>query len=113
MDEITTSIFTQLAYGAITFVLGYTWNKSHSLASIQKNMEKGIGLLLRKELREYHWKASQRGYLTYREERDAEEIYSVYNSLDMNGYGTALINELRKFPKKEVLDNASMVTRDL
>ena len=113
MDDMITSIITQLVYAAITFAMGYSWNKSRSLAAIQKNMEKGIGLLLRRELHDYHKIAKRRGYLTYREERDAEEIYSVYAGLNMNGYGTTLITEIRKFPKKEVSENAKMVTRDI
>lgn len=108
-----TSIITQLVYAAITFAMGYSWNKSRSLAAIQKNMEKGIGLLLRSELHDYHERGKIRGFLTYREERDAEEIYSVYSALNMNGYGTTLINEIRKYPKKEVSENAKMVTRNL
>lgn len=113
MDDMMTSIVTQLVYAAITFAMGYSWNKSRSLAAIQKNMEKGIGLLLRSELHNYHEKGKARGFLTYREERDAEEIYSVYRALNMNGYGTTLITEIRKYPKKEVSENAKIVTRDL
>jgi len=113
MDDMITSFVTQLVYATITFAMGYSWNKSRSLAAIQKNMEKGIGLLLRSELHNYHEKGKARGFLTYREERDAEEIYSVYRALNMNGYGTTLITEIRKYPKKEVSENAKIVTRDL
>ena len=64
MNDMITSIVTQLVYATITFAMGYSWNKSRSLAAIQKNTEKGIGLLLRSELHNYHEKGKARGFLT-------------------------------------------------
>ena len=102
MENVWLEIITQGIYGIIVFVLGYMWNKSRSLASIQKNMENGIGLLLKDKLRQYHERAMNRGSITYEEEATAEEIYKVYHALGLNGQGTAMINDLRKLPKAGV-----------
>ena len=113
MDDILISIITQLVYAAITFAMGYSWNKSRNLASIQKNVVNGIAILLLAELRKIHAKTTKLGYITYDEEESAEEIYSIFSKLDDNRQGMVIIHDLRKLPKREVENYEKMVTRDI
>ena len=113
MDDMITSIITQLVYAGITFAMGYKWNKSRNLAAIQKNIEHGIGLILKIDLRNLHSKAMRRRYISYDEESLAEEIYAVYHALGLNGQGTAMIEDLRRLPKREVSENAKMAIRSI
>lgn len=113
MDDITISILTQIIYAAITFAAGYSWNKSKSLVCIEKNMQKGIGVILKIELRRIHSRGMRKRFITYDEESMAEEIYTIYHALGLNGQGTAMIHDLRKLPKREDCVNAKTYTRNV
>lgn len=113
MNDMITSIVTQLVYATITFAMGYSWNKSKSLVCIEKNMQNGIGVILKIELRRIHSRGMRRKYITYDEESMAEEIYTIYHALGLNGQGTAMIHDLRKLPKREDCVNAKTYTRNV
>lgn len=113
MDDITVSILTQVIYAVITFAAGYSWNKSKSLVCIEKNMQRGIGVILKIELRRIHSRGMRRKYITYDEESLAEEIYAIYHALGLNGQGTAMIHDLRELTKREGHTNAKTFTRDV
>ena len=62
----------------------------------QEAIEDGVRMILKIELRRIYAAALTNEYISYEDEKFAEEIYEKYHALGGNGQGTLMIAALRK-----------------
>ena len=84
-------------------VLGYVVCLLKERKKDRGALEKGMMLLLRAKLIEYHKEWTDRGYITTHGIQNFLEMYDVYHSLGGNGMVTHLKEEVEKLEVKKVL----------
>ena len=67
-----------------------------SVSQRQAAIEDGVRMILKIELRRIYAAALTNEYISYEDEKFAEEIYEKYHALGGNGQGTLMIAALRK-----------------
>lgn len=95
MDWLSNGIYAVLAFAVGSFV-----TYARAARKRQTATEKGMRVLLRRELRIIHAKAMKQGYISYEDEADAEETYSAYHGNGGNGSGTAMIEDIENLPMR-------------
>lgn len=85
---------------ALPIVLGYVVCLLKERKKDRGALEKGMMLLLRAKLIEYHKEWTDRGYITTHGIQNFLEMYEVYHSLGGNGMVTHLKEEVEKLEVK-------------
>ena len=85
---------------ALPIVLGYVVCLLKERKKDRGALEKGMMLLLRAKLIEYHKEWTERGYITTHGIQNFLEMYEVYHSLGGNGMVTHLKEEVEKLDVK-------------
>lgn len=85
---------------ALPIVLGYVVCLLKERKKDRGALEKGMMLLLRAKLIEYHKEWTERGYITTHGIQNFLEMYDVYHSLGGNGMVTHLKEEVQKLDVK-------------
>lgn len=85
---------------ALPIVLGYVVCLLKERKKDRGALEKGMMLLLRAKLIEYHKEWTERGYITTHGIQNFLEMYDVYHSLGGNGMVTHLKEEVEKLDVK-------------
>lgn len=85
---------------ALPIVLGYVACLLKERKKDRGALEKGMMLLLRAKLIEYHKEWTDRGYITTHGIQNFLEMYEVYHSLGGNGMVTHLKEEVEKLDVK-------------
>ena len=63
--------------------------------------QEALKILLKSELKKVYIELVKKGFVTFDELENANEIYEAYHNLKGNGTGTKMIEEIRKLPIKE------------
>lgn len=85
---------------ALPIVLGYVVCLLKERKKDRGALEKGMMLLLRVKLIEYHKEWTERGYITTHGIQNFLEMYDAYHSLGGNGMVTHLKEEVEKLDVK-------------
>lgn len=85
---------------ALPIVLGYVVCLLKERKKDRGALEKGMMLLLRSKLIEYHKEWTDRGYITTHGIQNFLEMYEVYHNLGGNGMVTHLKEEVEKLDVK-------------
>lgn len=85
---------------ALPIVLGYVVCLLKERKKDRGALEKGMMLLLRAKLIEYHKEWTDRGYITTHGIQNFLEMYEVYHNLGGNGMVTHLKEEVEKLEVK-------------
>ena len=63
--------------------------------------QEALKILLKSELKKEYIEFMQKGYVTFEDLENVNEVYEAYHNLKGNGTGTKMIEEIRKLPIKE------------
>ena len=63
--------------------------------------QEALKILLKSELKKEYIELIKKGFVTFDELENVNEVYEAYHNLKGNGTGTKMIEEIRKLPIKE------------
>ena len=97
MLEIVTTIISIVT----TSLSGYLvwWLQQNK--SKKDYTQEALKILLKSELKKEYIELMQKGYVTFEELENVNEVYEAYHNLKGNGTGTKMIEEIRNLPLKE------------
>lgn len=97
MITVVTTVFTVIATPLLSLVV---WQLQRMIQA-KENDSRGLKLLLKAQMKEYHDEYIKRGSITSDELADFREMYEVYHSLHGNGQGTIWKDDVEKLERKE------------
>ena len=96
IGEIVASYYIELALVIITTGVGILWSKT-------KALHNGMKALLRNHIISAYNKGLDRGFITFEDRDNIQNMYINYKALGGNGNVTKVIDHVMNLPTREVI----------